>query len=98
MKKSLLALILASVIVMSLSAQFTAEARLVIVNLSAKDKSGKPILTLKKDDVEVYEDGVKQDIKVFELQRLEGAQLAPIADATPAQSRTIEIGRASGRE
>src|ERR1700675_609532 len=90
MKKSLLALILGSVIVMSLSAQFTADTRLVIVNLSVKDKSGKPILTLKKDDVEVYEDGVKQDIKVFELQKLEGEQLAAIADATPAQSRTIE--------
>jgi len=44
MKKSLLALI-----AISLCAQqpnFTSEARLVIVNLSAKDKSGKPILTL----------------------------------------------------
>ncbi len=91
MRKSLLALILASIVVMSLSAQFTAETRLVIVNLSAKDKSGKPILTLKKDDVEVYEDGVKQDIKVFELQRLEGEQLVAIADSTPAQSRTGTI-------
>src|SRR5271168_2542117 len=89
MKKSLVALILASIIAMSLSAQFTAETRLVIVNLSAKDRSGKPILTLKKDDVEVFEDGVRQDIKVFELQRLEGEQLAAIADSTPAQSRTI---------
>ena len=55
MKKSLLALILASVVVMSLSAQFSAETRLVIVNLSAKDKSGRPIMTLKKEDVEVFE-------------------------------------------
>ncbi len=90
MRKSLLALILGSVIVMSLSAQFTVETRLVIVNLSAKDKSGRPIMTLKKDDVEVFEDGVRQDIKVFELQRLEGEQLPAIADSTPAQSRTIE--------
>ena len=72
MKKSLLALIIASIIMMSLSAQFTADTRLVIVNLSAKDKSGRPIMTLKKEDVEVFEDGVKQDIKVFEVQRLEG--------------------------
>src|ERR1700722_10772162 len=89
MKKSLLALILASVVVMSLSAQFIAETRLVIVNLSAKDKSGKPIMTLKKEDVEVFEDNVKQDIRVFELQRLEGESLPTIAD-TPAKSRTIE--------
>jgi VWFA-related protein len=90
MKKSLLALILASVVVMSLSAQFTAETRLVIVNLSAKDKSGKPILTLKKDDVEVFEDGVRQEIKVFELQKLDGEALPPISDPGVSKSRTIE--------
>lgn len=90
MKKSLLALIIGCVIVASLSAQFTAETRLVIVNLSAKDKSGRPILTLKKDDIEVYEDGVRQDIKVFELQRLEGEALPAIADADASKSKTIE--------
>ena len=79
MKKSLLALIAASIVVASLSAQFTADTRLVIVNLSAKDKSGRPIMTLKKEDVEVYEDGVKQEIKVFELQKLEGEQPAEVA-------------------
>src|SRR5580698_7753646 len=90
MKKSLLALILASIVAMSLSAQFTAETRLVIVNLSAKDKSGRPIMTLKKEDVEVFEDNVKQDIKVFELQKLDGEQLPPISEASLAKSRTVE--------
>ena len=94
MKKSLLALI-----AISLCAQqpnFTSEARLVIVNLSAKDKSGKPILTLKKEDVEVYEDGVKQDIKVFELQKLDGESLAAISDK-PSASSTIEEKVAPGK-
>ncbi len=90
MKKSLLALILASIVAMSLSAQFTAETRLVIVNLSAKDKSGRPIMTLKKEDIEVYEDNVKQDIKIFELQKLEGESLPAIVDTPPSKSRTIE--------
>ncbi len=94
MKKSLLALITVSLCAQQ--ATFTSETRLVIVNLSAKDKSGKPILTLKKDDVELYEDGVKQDIKVFELQRLEGESLAAISDA-PAKSRTIEEKAAAPR-
>src|SRR3984957_10923330 len=88
MKKSLLALF-----AISLCAQqpnFTSEARLVIVNLSAKDKSGKPILTLKKEDVEVFEDGVRQDIKVFELQKLEGERLPALTDSSPAKGRTIE--------
>jgi VWFA-related protein len=90
MKKSFLALILASVVAMSLSAQFTAETRLVIVNLSAKDKSGKPILTLKKEDVEVFEDGVRQEIRVFELQKLDGEALPSLAETSPSKSRTIE--------
>ncbi len=90
MRKSLLALILTTVIAMSLSAQFTAETRLVIVNLSAKDRSGKPILTLKKDDVEVFEDGVRQEIKVFELQKLDGEALPSLAETPPSKSKTIE--------
>jgi VWFA-related protein len=90
MKKSLLALILASIVVMSLSAQFTAETRLVIVNLSAKDKSGKPIMTLKKEDVEVFEDGVRQEIKVFELQKLDGEALPAITEPASSKSKTIE--------
>lgn len=94
MKKSLLALIIGCIAicvgVVSLSAQFTAETRLVIVNLSAKDRSGRPIMTLKKEDVEVYEDGVKQDIKVFELQKLDGESLPAIADADISKPKTIE--------
>jgi VWFA-related protein len=90
MKKSLLALILGCIVVASLSAQFTSETRLVIVNLSAKDKSGRPIMTLKKGDVELFEDGVKQDIKVFELQKLEGEALPVIADTEHSKSKTIE--------
>lgn len=94
MKKSLLALIIGCIAicvgVRSLSAQFTAETRLVIVNLSAKDRSGRPIMTLKKEDVEVYEDGVKQDIKVFELQKLDGESLPAIADADISKPKTIE--------
>ncbi len=58
------------------------ETRLVIVDLTARDKSGRPITNLTKDDVAVYEDGVKQDISVFELQKLEGEPLAPISFAS----------------
>ena len=61
----------------------------MIVNLSAKDKSGKPIMTLKKDDVEVFEDGVRQEIKVFELQKLDGEPLTPITEASLSKSRPL---------
>ena len=58
---------------------FRTETNLVIVNLSAKDKSGRPITNLKKEDVEILEDGVRQEISVFELQKLSGEPLAPVS-------------------
>jgi VWFA-related protein len=61
---------------------FTTETKLVIVDLSAKDKSGRPILTLKKEDIEVFEDGVRQDVRVFELQKLSGEPLASLSFAS----------------
>ena len=42
---------------------FTTGTRLVIVDLSARDKSGAPITNLKREDVEVFEDGVRQEMQ-----------------------------------
>jgi len=68
---------------------FKTETKLVIVNVSVKDKSGKPVTTLKKEDIEIYEDGVKQDLAVFELEQLSNDVLAPVA-TTPAAPVTLE--------
>jgi len=68
---------------------FKSNTRLVIVDLAARDKSGRPITTLKKEDVQVYEDGVRQDISIFELQKLDGEPLAPVSFATRAPG-TVE--------
>jgi len=68
---------------------FKTETKLVIVNVSVKDKSGKPVTTLKKEDIEIYEDGVKQDLAVFELEQLSNDALAPVA-TTPAAPVTLE--------
>jgi VWFA-related protein len=65
------------------------ETKLVIVDLTARDKSGRPITNLTKDDVAVYEDGVRQDISVFELQKLEGEPLTPVS-FTAKSPGTIE--------
>lgn len=73
---------------------FKTETRLVIVNLSAKDKSGRPITNLKKEDVEILEDGVRQQISVFELQRLSGEPLAPVSFGAAATS-TLEERKAA---
>jgi len=68
---------------------FKTKTQLVIVNVSVKDKSGKPVTTLKKEDIEIYEDGVKQDLAVFELEQLSNDVLAPVA-TTPAAPVTLE--------
>jgi VWFA-related protein len=61
---------------------FVATTQLVIVNVSVKDKDGKPIEGLKPPDFTVTEDGKPQAIKVFEYQRL--ADEALPAMETPA--------------
>ena len=48
----------------------------MVVNISAKDKSGEAHDGLKASDFTVTEDGKPQQIKVFEFQQLEDAVLA----------------------
>jgi VWFA-related protein len=78
-------------------ATFRSETKLVIVDLSARDKSGRPILNLKKDDVEIFEDGVRQNIAIFELQKLSGEPLAPVSFAS-RQPVTVEEKAAAKEE
>src|SRR5271157_392889 len=57
---------------------FTANANLVIVDVTVKDKSGKAIDNLTQNDFTVLEDGKPQKISVFEVQKL-GMEPAPPA-------------------
>ena len=50
---------------------FSSTTRLVIVNVSVRDRSGKPIEGLTASDFQLSEDGKPQKISVFEFQRLE---------------------------
>ena len=68
---------------------FKVESNLVIVNVAVRDKSGNPITTLKKGDFELLEDGVRQTLSVFELQKLDNDLLTPLSFAANAP-RTIE--------
>jgi VWFA-related protein len=63
--------------------KFEASAQLVVINVSAKDKNGKPIQDLRASDFTVTEDGKPQEIKVFEYQRLE-EEAAPQLQPRPA--------------
>jgi len=61
-------------------ARFTSNANLVVVDVYARDKSGKPVLNLRKEDFTILEDGKAQTISVFELQKLDGELLPSIAE------------------
>jgi len=51
--------------------KFESNVQLVVMDLTVKDKSGKPIEGLTEKDFTITEDGKPQDIKVFKFQRLE---------------------------
>ena len=69
---------------------FKDSVRLVIVDLAIKDKSGKPITNLQQGDIEVLEDGVRQQIKVFKLQDLSADPLAPVSFSANSETKTVE--------
>src|SRR5260370_7180590 len=58
-------------------ATFKSNTNLVIINVTARDKSGKLIDTLTKNDFVLLEDGKPQIISIFELQKLNSEKLPP---------------------
>src|SRR5690348_1335093 len=82
MKTILIALLL----VVAARAQFKSSAQLVTVNMSARDKDGKPLLGLKAADITLTEDGKRQKIAVFEYQKLEDTLLPALPDSKPVRS------------
>ena len=63
--------------------KFESTTQLVVLNVNAKDKDGKPVEGLKAADFTVTEDGKPQTIKVFEFQRLE-ENILPAPAPAPA--------------
>jgi VWFA-related protein len=66
------------------SPTFRTNTNLVIVNVAVKDKSGKAIEDLKKEQFILLEDGKPQQISVFELERLNGETLPALEAPAPA--------------
>jgi VWFA-related protein len=97
-------LILPVLAIMALAQQtgvvFRATTNLVILDVFVRDRSGKEITGLTKEDFTVLEDGKPQVISVFEFQQLDAPQEAPEirppapaapAPATPARPQVINI-------
>jgi VWFA-related protein len=61
---------------------FQSSTQLVVETVSVKDKSGKAVENLTAKDFEVTEDGVPQNIKLFEFQKLHDEP--PALSASPA--------------
>jgi VWFA-related protein len=61
---------------------FTTTTQLVVETVSVKDKSGKPVTGLTKENFTVTEDGMPQTIRFFEYQQLDDTAPAPASLAT----------------
>jgi VWFA-related protein len=59
-------------------ATFRSSVNVVVLNVTALGRDGKPIQTLTKDDFIILEDGKPQQLKSCELQRLERTALPPL--------------------
>ena len=69
---------------------FTSETKLVIVNVTVKDKMGIPVSNLKKEDFEITEDGKKQGVDVFEFEKLSSDLLPAVPDDSGAPKQLEE--------
>jgi len=77
---------------------FSSSANLVIIDANVRDKSGKVIPDLSKNDFTILEDGKPQMVSVFEFQKLEGDTLLPpvpavkpAADATAPKAAALAV-------
>ncbi len=100
----LLFTVFASVEAQEPEATFTSNSNLVIVDANVRDRSGKVVPGLTKNDFTILEDGKPQTISVFEFQKLEGDELLPPVPAqkpvtpaagakpAPAPKKTVSVG------
>ncbi len=71
--------------------KFEATTNLVVINVAVRDRAGKPVEGLKKEDFVVLEDGKPQAISVFEFQRLSAEVLPPMPkDIAPKEDKEEE--------
>ena len=90
--------LLAGIVALAASGQqpgvvFKSSTSLVVLDVTVKDRSGKEITDLKREDFTVLEDGKPQNIAVFEVQKLAGEPL-PALPAEPPKEAPKQAGEA----
>src|SRR5579872_5163583 len=83
---------LAASFVLAQDATFIVDTKLVVINVTVKDKAGRPITDLKKEDFQLIEDGVPQKITVFDRQELSSDPLAPLSVTQRPQTPIETLG------
>ncbi len=83
---------LAASLLVAQDATFIVDTKLVVINVTVKDKAGRPIIELKKEDFQLLEDGVPQKITVFDRQDLSSEPLAPMSFSQRPQTAIETLG------
>src|SRR5438132_12758421 len=63
----------------------------VLVNVVVRDKDGKPVTGLKRDDFIVLEDNKPQTIASFDFENIESAAATPAAIGGPNQPTVLDV-------
>jgi VWFA-related protein len=73
------------------------ETNLTTILMTATDKRGRLLNTLKPEDVRIFEDGVPQTLGVFERETERPLSLALLFDVSVSQMRTLPAQKAAAR-
>ena len=76
---------------------FRVNVRLVNVFTTVTDSRGAPVADLTKDDFRLFEDGVPQDIRVFEKESAIPLSIALAIDTSPSTQRDFKLEVSSAR-
>ena len=87
-KTLLLLLVIFAALAQQPEVVFRTTTNLVVLDVTARDRSGKEITGLTKNDFTILEDGKPQAITVFEFQKLEARPLPPLAPSLTPRAST----------
>ena len=74
------------------------ETNEVMIDVVARDKKGRPVRDLRPDEIEIYEDGVRQKVAGFQLIETDGAQSSPESKNEAPQSSSAQNNETPRKE